>query len=997
MARKVVALALFTQLAYGLVDRPFISFEPAAGSLELSAPSILVDSDDFSGIQIAAQSLSDDFGRVTGISGTVATNSDATLNGSSVILVGSITQSTLISELVDKGALNVSSIEGKWESFVTTLVDAPFPGVETALVIAGSDKRGTIFGIYTLSESMGVSPWYFWADVVPQHHDAIYALDVQTIQGEPSVRYRGLFLNDEAPALTSWVLEHIGPKYNVEFYKHVFELLLRLKANYLWPAMWPAYPTPGESFFVDDPRNQPTADEYGIVMSTSHQEPMQRATNEWLVANNGSWDWETNRANVTEFFLVGAERAVGYESYFTLGMRGTSDDPIEGPDPMNETADALATQRDIIASVYGSASGVSQVWALYKEVETYYEAGLAVPDDVTLLFSDDNFGNIRRLPNSTELQRSGGIGLYYHFEYVGAPRSYKWINTNSLGKAQQQLSTAVARGADHIWIFNVGDLKPMETPLSMALAIAWNASSVTTDIPAFLRSYSALAFPNQSDTVASLLMEHSRLLGLRRHEHLESWNLSVFSYDEAIRVLNRWTDLRARAEALYNETEEEYQPSFYQLVLHPIKASQTYIALRVAQDRNFEYAVQRRNSANEYASTVLDIFNEDYDIQEEWNAMLNGKWHDIMRQTHYGYRSGLWQEPSRDMISGISYIQPRQDSNPAVGQMGVSVEGTAGVRPGLWNEGDDLSKPSRGDLVPGMTLPFISPYDPAPHYFEVFGRGSIPVSWWATTQDTWVQLSTTSGNLSAEGGWDARINITIDWSAAPSVPSGQNLTTLVYVNASDGSYEEVHLPVVNWAVPSSFEGFVESGGCVAMEAAHFTSSGVGSSSNVSWEVYPYLSRALDSPGAIGLAPPTAVGSIPAVPDGPWLEYAYYQISDTPNITVSLYFTMVLDTDPATPLSYGLALDDCNATSQRLIPATASAADLPDGWDASVQDFVWERTLLFNGTGAGEHQLKYWAGSPGVLLERIVVDFGGVLESYLGPPESTTVNATDSGN
>lgn len=338
----------------------------------------------------------------------------------------------------------------------------PFPNTtgSQAEIRPGSDKRGTIYGLYDISEQIGVSPWYFMADVPPASHAAIYALDTKKTQASPSVKYRGFFINDEAPALTGWMNANFqkstyGSAFGADFYAVVFELLLRLRANYLWPAMW------GSMFNVDDPRSQPLADEYGVVMGTSHTEPMMRATNEWGQFGSGAWQWNTNNASIYPFFADGAERALPYEGVMTVGMRGSHDTAMSANVETDMLENIVDTQRQILKDVYGSETGVPQVWCLYKEVQGYYEAGMRVPDDVILLWADDNWGNNRRLPVGNETDRSGGAGVYYHFDYVGDPRNHKWINAVQLEHTWEQMHMAYERGARELWIVNVGDIKPL--------------------------------------------------------------------------------------------------------------------------------------------------------------------------------------------------------------------------------------------------------------------------------------------------------------------------------------------------------------------------------------------------------------------------------------------------------------------------------------------------------------------------------------------------------
>ena len=378
--------------------------------------------------------------------------------------------------------LDVSAIEGKWESYLIQTVDGN-------LVIAGSDKRGTIFGIYDLSEKIGVSPWHYFADVPAQRHAALYVKPGRYVQDSPKVKYRGIFLNDEWPSLGGWASKKFGG-FNSRFYAHVFELLLRLKANYMWPAMW------AWSFYADDPENSKTAHDMGIIMGTSHHEPMARNHQEWARKRKqyGVWDYATNQKVLDRFFREGIERVKDTEDLITIGMRGDGDAPMggkEGADHeyvnrdeynMNLLKKVIKNQRRIIKDVTGRpADERPQVWAIYKEVQRFYDMGLRVPDDVIMLLCDDNWGNVRRLPNAEERKRPGGWGMYYHVDYVGAPRNSKWLNVTPIQNMWEQLQLTYDYGVDKLWILNVGDLKPMEYPITLFLDMAWNPKRYTAD------------------------------------------------------------------------------------------------------------------------------------------------------------------------------------------------------------------------------------------------------------------------------------------------------------------------------------------------------------------------------------------------------------------------------------------------------------------------------------------------------------------------------------
>lgn len=832
---------------------------------------------------------------------------------------------------------------------------------------------------------MVFASWYWWADVPPKHHPEIYALPTTTISGEPSVRYRGIFINDEAPALTGWVREKFGG-YNVQFYKKVFELLLRLRANFLWPAMWPGYPNPGASFFTDDPENQRTADAWGIVVSTSHHEPMQRLSNEWLAENPlGTWDWLANKAKITRFFAEGVERAEGLESYFTMGMRGEYDTKMRTDDPAAVVADVLRTQRSLIADVHGREDAVPQLLALYKEVQEQYDSGrLEVPDDVTLLFSDDNFGTIRRLPRGAEGARRGGAGLYYHLEYVGTPRSYKWINSNSLGKAWHQLQEAHRRGARQIWVFNVGDIKPLEVPLTFAMALAWDVGSVRADgIPGFLRDLADRTFGSElSEDVAAAWHGYDRLVSLRRHEHIEPTTFSLVHYDEADKILKRWEDLLNLAESIHARCAPEQQPAVFQLVLHPIKASAIFTSLQITVARNQLHARQRRTSANSLAQRALALFDADFDLSEEFHALLGGKWNHILSQPHIGF-GPTWHAPSRDMLSGLCYVQTRQRSNPIMGHMGVMVEGHEGVRPGFVNENSDFTHPSRGDLVPGLTLGVMTRYGPSKRWFELFTRGPVIVHWTVKAAFSWVRLSKAEGTL-IPGEEDQRLEVEIDWI---QIPADFNQDVLIEVRSAEGDFEYVHLPITSRRIPDSFTGgFVEADGYVSIPpTAAYQNIGA------SYRVLPDVGR---SPlGSISREPAAGEG-----PDSGWLDYKFFTFDDakaTAAADLVLYFNMTLHQHPPhDTMKYAFSIDDGPAWVQDLLDDDPVKGDpelpSPGGWLSAVQDCVWRKTHRLNldvDRGGGVHILHVRLFHTNVILENIVIDFGGLKDSYLGPPPS----------
>ncbi|KAL4883918.1 hypothetical protein BJY04DRAFT_226232 [Aspergillus karnatakaensis] len=956
----------------------FASHTPSVGSISLLDAPIVLSKEDFVGVHIAATTLADDFARVTRKTASrLIYRGSENLSVQHAIIVGSVVQSPLIQSLIRDGKLDCSSIEGQWECYTTKVVEEPLPGVRKALVIAGSDKRGTIYGVYTLSEQIGVSPWYWWADAPIRQAGNLYAHDIITKNGPPSVKYRGIFINDEAPSLSSWVHEKVGPRFNADFYKRVFELLLRLKANFLWPAMWFDYPHPGSSFFMDDVLNQETADRYGIVISTSHHEPMQRAMNEWFDAPyfepEGSWSWLANKDKVTKYFQEGAQRAYGHESYITMGMRGHGDKPINADDPTVVVKDVLSTQRRIIKETYGKEDGVPQLMALYKEVQEYYDGGLQIPDDITLLFANDNFGTVRRLPSGNERTRKGGAGVYYHLEYVGTPRSYKWLNSNSCAKVWQQLKHTYDQGANQVWIFNVGDIKPLEVPITSVMSLAWNINILDIhQLPSFFHTFieRTLRLDDAISTRCSeLLLKHDRLVALRKHEHIESDTFSLINYGEAEEILQRWKDLLDEAEEVRKLVPENTIPSYFQLILHPIKASYIYVALRVNQAKNQLYGLQRRNTANKLAHEALHLFDADFDLSEEYHSLLDGKWDHIMRQPHYGY-TDTWHAPNRDMISGICFVQTRQDANPASGYIGVAVEGHGGVRPGLVNEESDRTHPTRRDKVKEVTLPPLEPFGPRTRLVEIYCRGSKAVAWTLTSPFEWLIPNPSSGTINPKGN-DILVKVEVDWTNLPETFDNEVLLDL---RSSLGDFEQIHVPVKKNYPPPESRGFVESDGHVSINATSFQHT-----PSSSYQILPYLG-------------PTPTGAVSLCPGAPsthqeYLEYPFITFTPTSSATLVLEFTLTLDTDPNTPITYDIQLDDGSVKMHRLIPQPATPGSLPEGWKESVTNCVWKRRHQMDLERVGQHVLRVRLGAQNCILDKIIVDLGGVRESYLGPPES----------
>ncbi|MBN2069485.1 MAG: glycosyl hydrolase 115 family protein [Opitutales bacterium] len=632
----------------------FVSSEQGDGffplsALGVSAP-VVLSKQELQGVAIVADHLRADIGAVSGTAPEVVQGAIPD-NAPYIVVVGTLEHSDLIQQLIASGKLQVDDLSGKWEASVTQVVEAPFSGVRQALVIVGSDKRGAIYGMFDLSRKIGVSPWYWWADVPVRHADNLYIKPGSYRMESPKVQYRGIFINDEAPALSGWVYEKFG-EFNKDFYEKVYELILRLRGNYLWPAMW------GRSLFDDDSQSDDLADVYGIVLGTSHHEPLMRAHVEWQRYGSGPWDYSKNAQVLSRFWREGVERMGAKESIVTIGMRGDGDEPMSEESNIALLEQIVADQRDIIADVTGEpAEKTPQMWALYKEVQDYYDKGMRVPDDVTLLLCDDNWGNIRKLPPVDAQARSGGYGIYYHFDYVGGPRNYKWINTVQISRVWEQMHLAYEHNVRKLWIVNVGDIKPMEYPISFFLDYAWNPDAIQAkDLPAYAERWAAEQFGETlAAPVAHMLTEYTRFNSRRKPEMLNAKTYALKEGREWNRVENDYKALQREAESVSAQLPSpDFADAYYQLISYPVMAGSNLNEMYAAVARNRFFAKRGMLEANAQADRVKTAFAKDADLSEAYHSMKQGKWHHMMAQTHIGYIN--WQEPEAQVCPEVAYV-----------------------------------------------------------------------------------------------------------------------------------------------------------------------------------------------------------------------------------------------------------------------------------------------------------------------------------------------------
>ncbi|WP_307679955.1 glycosyl hydrolase 115 family protein [Streptomyces sp. V4I2] len=916
------------------------------------ATAVFVDTADDPAVVRAAGDLPADIERVSGLRPrllhTLPTRAPY------LVLVGTLGSSPVIDRLVAERRLDVSGVRGRWEASVTQVVERPVPGVDRALVIAGSDRRGTVYGVYDTSERIGVSPWYWWADVPVVHRDTVAVPAGPLKRREPSVRYRGVFINDEQN-LTTWSRRTQEPDKNIgpETYKRVFELLLRLKANYLWPAMHPY-----SDFFNKHRDNPELADRYGIVVGSSHPEALLRngvhEWEPWAKDHPGAdgtlpvYDYTVNPGVISEYWRARARQNASYESSWTLGMRGLHDTALETkyattiPEKVVVMNDIIADQRRILAEEVGAAAE-PQIFIPYKEVLDLYNAGVRVPDDVTLIWPDDNHGNMRQLPNEAERVRAGGNGIYYHLSYWGRPRSYLWLDTTQLSKVWQELRRVYEHGVDRMWIFNVGDVKSIETGLSFSMDMAWDVDRWNADnVEDFVAQWAGRLFGRRhGPEIAAIRTEYYRLAAERRPEFIDRGMFSVVHHgDEAGRRTAAYERLLERVRALGAELPEAYRDAFYELVEYPVHGAYLMNLKYYWADRNALAVRQGRGAGtNRFADLAEAAHAEEAAITKRYNTeVAGGKWDGIVNP----YPSQIPKAPGRPAVTRVA----RQETSG----LGVAAEGndTGAARP----------------------LSFSS-YTRDRRFVDVFNTGFLSVDWAAETGQPWIRLSATGGSVTEQ----TRVWVEIDWAG---VPEGAHESTVVVTGA--GQRFEVPVRVVNDGERARrrARGFVEANGYVSIDAAHFEQRVARGGSR--WRTVRGLGRRT---GAMEAVPSTAA---PVTGDfaarAPELRYRV-RFASAGTFPVTVFRLPSLDERGHRRIA--VALDDQPVTV--LSGQSVATGNRGDAWARNVEEGIEKLTATVTVAAPGEHVLRLFMVDPAIAVDQIVVDTGGLPATYLAPPES----------
>ena len=673
MKRKLITAILMLLTTTLWAADSFVSFKKSTGMIPLtgSSDTIVYDKAEWKGVIMAINNLRQDLKAVTG-------------SDKANIIVATVGKSP-IAKKYEKYA---KQLRGKWEQYII----APLGTGE--LLILGSDKRGTIYGIHELSRQLGVSPWYWWADIPVVRHDEVYVKPGVYTDGEPKVKYRGIFINDENPCMQKWARLKFGGM-NSKMYSRVYELLLRMKANLLWPGMWgtfkeykpmvPVFRNPdgtleGNCFNWDDPDNPRLADEMGIVVGTSHHEPMQRSQQEWVRTKqnygNGEWNYMTNEEGLKKFFREGIENTKNYESMITVGLRGDEDRPMADAGGREANMRLLKKifndQKKIIYDVMGKkAKDMPLVWTLYSEMLDYYEDGFQVPDDVTVLLCDDNWGDIRKIPAGAA--GKGGFGMYYHFSYYGAPRAMKWLQQMQIQHVWQQMDIAYRSGIDRVWITNVGDIKPAEFVTQFFMDMAWNPDRFNQDnlmeyTEEFCRSFAG----DNAKEVARLLNLYNKYAARVTAEMLDDKTYDLVS-GEWKQVRDEFMALEAEA-LRYSPASSATPPtggqggwaSYYQIILYPIQALANLYDMYYSLAMNRHLAKMGDTEANEYADRVERCFERDSLLTYCYNkVMSDGKWDGIMTQPHIGYTT--WHGPQFNTMPKVERVPVTRIPSPRGG------------------------------------------------------------------------------------------------------------------------------------------------------------------------------------------------------------------------------------------------------------------------------------------------------------------------------------------
>lgn len=947
---------------------------------------ILVEEKEQKVVHIAAEILADDVFSITNKRLIVSKN-----NSEITIMAGTIGQSKWIDNLVSKQKIDVADVKGKWETYKIQVVENPTAAIKKALVIVGSDRRATAYGLLKISRMLGVSPWEWWADVTPDKKDNL-VLNIQTkTYGSPSVKYRGIFLNDEDWGLQPWAAKifepetgDIGPK----TYAKVFELLLRLRANTIWPAMHKS-----TKAFYSFPKNKQVADDYAIVVGTSHAEPMLSNINaEWNHKTMGEYRYDTNSGVIKDFFRKRAKETAPFENIYTVGMRGEHDSPmIVGEDDSDSQVKLLeqviTDQRAILKKEIGKEPNkIPQAFIPYKEVLDYYQKGLKLPEDTQLVWTDDNYGYIRQLSNPKEQMRSGGAGIYYHTSYWGRPHDYLWLNSTNPVLMWEEMAKAYEFQSRDLWILNCGDIKPHEYNIELFLDMAWdmNPFDKSQSVKTHMQNWASREFGSQNATaVTDLFFDYYHLAFQRRPEFM-AWNqvepetkskptaLTQIHYgDEVSKRIDAYQKLMDTAEKLKKAIPANRQDAFYELVSYPIVGAASLNHKWLYSYKNKFVAEQGRGSAAFFAQKSAAAFER---IQKEThyfnNELAGGKWKNIMN------------------------MAPR---HLPVFDPVTSTNAVAGKKPELKLalESYEMEVNHRTENSYADVLPVFNAYVKNQYYIDVFMKGEGTVNWQAKPKADWIKISQQQGTLDNNENSQQRIWVSIDWDKVPKgenkkeAPLGHDYQLIPPSYKVNSAIEFVSKDTLITIGVSAFnpkfealkdyKGFVEDKGYVSINAVNYLNKKDGTAAK--WETFEGIGYA----GKVSVALPRTADSEVDLKtikvNSPVMEYDFYTFNfGDAKINVQIVPTHAFYEGKG--VRCAVAIDDAEP-----VILDFQTFGRSDEWMQNVLKNAAVKSAKQIVNKAGKHTLKVWMVDPGVMIDQILIDLGGWRDSYAFPPET----------
>ena len=945
--------------------------------------SFVCDESEFSGVKKIADKVRLDVERVTGVKPAMSV-------GEGDIYFATLAQSPLAEKLAadEKLSDEVSKIKDKRESYV-------FAVRADKLIIIGSDKRGTIYGLFHLSELMGVSPLVNWCGVLPARRDSVELEEGVTVTKEPSVRFRGFFINDEWPAYGNFTTHNFGG-FNAKMYEHVFELLLRLKGNYLWPAMWSA------QFSLDGPglANAELADEMGVIMGASHHEPCCRNGEEYrYVRGPGSiygdaWNFWKNREGITKFWEDGLKRNGKFENVITVGMRGEADTAIMQnatlADNINLLRDVLKTQNRLIReNVNQDLDKVPRMLALYKEVEPYFYGDKhtkGLMDDpelegVTLMLCDDNHGNLRTVPTEHMRSHKGGYGMYYHFDYHGWPYSYEWLNTNYLPKAREQMSAAYEFGIRDLWIVNVGDILTNEFPLSYFLNLGYDYEKYNSDTKAYTDAWFAAQFPyftaEQQKEVSDIVYESNKITSMCRTEALKSDTFHPINFGEADYIISRAKALIERTKALRALVPAEQDAGFFSQVYLPVVGTMNVELMQLYSGKNRWFAQHNAMVANVYADKIRECVKFDKELVDECDKVGNGRFFGMAWSEHFGFNN--WCEAANS-YPVYAYVEP-----------------TRKKRNLFWIDGNEFTTTGQDWTIRDLYLDAFKNPDCTEARIKIANCNEQGCEYLVTLgkydkddSKRWLNAEIVKDE---EGLGDKLANIdtillTID---RDKLAKESDKTDVITISGDDGKGAKILVKVhVDAAVPEvQNDGgkniFIQTTDYISIEAPHFVRS----------EGFDLLEGYGKTLGAVK---PSAVTKsfAPGAADAPFVEYAFVMdkafVEKTGGVMAFDFYI-----NPSNP-----AYKDNKLQFVADVNGEKLLKDAVDSEKFAVGDnqFPWGNDIpnnirivtVYASCHAGLNTVKLSPVTPNIVLEKIVIHEANTKmpQSYLGAPETYRV-------